>query len=131
MIDHMQFRKMATSQKPDLGTLPAELQERVFSFCSFRTLLRLSLTNKAIHHNTGGAPVIRAIINNRQGRGGQVWRYPYPTAESPSSVWARYALADDKAGLEVPLGMLFRCCKDAMLWAPQLLALQRNPPDIS
>lgn len=109
-----------------LDSLPLELREKIVSLGSYETLLQLSRTNRALHQACSSTHVVKAILHNHNGCGGQKWRYPRLLMDDPVSEWARYALADLKANEAGSNGGRVAPYSRAMLWAPQLMALQRS-----
>lgn len=117
---------MATG--PRLDTLPLELREKIVAFGSYATLRDISLTSRALYQACRSLPVIKAILYNHNGCGGRKWRYPCLPVEAPFSDWARYALADLKTTETVSDLTVLSMYGDSMLWAPQLMLLQRASP---
>lgn len=100
--------------------LPIELQHKIVSFSSFRTVLNLTRVSHALHKLCENVAIFRDLIENRNGHGGPAWKCPILSAETDLETWKRYALADERSD-----EFDARNRKD-MRWLPHLIALGRS-----
>ena len=112
--------------KPNLESLPIELRQRIISFGSYETLCNVSLVNKAFHQMCNSTSVVKAIVDNSHGEGGQPWSYPHLTGHEDTTVWKSYAMADSKARGTSIRDVLLQANATNLLWAPQLMATKRR-----
>lgn len=112
--------------KPNLDSLPLELRQRIVSLGSFEAWHSISLVNRTLYQTCNDINVVKALVDNRNGHGGQAWNYPH-LAGQPLSVWRHYALADSKTNGLCIRDVLLRPDASTLLWAPQLLATKRKP----
>ena len=111
---------MSSSTALRLDALPLEIQQRIIAFTSLRTVLNITLVNRALHTVCESRAVFKGLIDNRNGHGGDVWQSPQFPGHTELDAWKRYALADD-------LTIKFEATsyKDDTSWVPQLIALRR------
>lgn len=113
-----------------LDCLPVEVIQRIASYGACESVLTLTRVNKTLCTACNDRQVFRAILRNRNGYGGPRWDNIPLSNDSPTSSWARYALADSKAGelaakdqrsqTSLPPGF--------HLWIPQLVLSSREFP---
>ncbi len=103
-----------------LDALPVEILHRIASVGACEAALALSGVNRALHLACNDRLVYKAIIDNRNGTGGPKWQHCLPlSVQSPTSSWARYALADSKAAQYHTMNLNLEEC---ISWLPQLMA---------
>ncbi|CAD6574884.1 MAG: hypothetical protein ASARMPRED_006960 [Alectoria sarmentosa] len=103
-----------------LDGLPVEILGRIASIGTCEAALALSKVNRILHTACNDRLVYKAILDNRNGNGGQEWQHRIPLSmESPVSSWARYALADSRAAQDYTVSLEPRTFAS---WAPQLMA---------
>ncbi len=111
-----------------LDGLPIEIIQCIASHGLCEAALTLSHVNRSLYKACSDRQVFKSIIKNRNGHGGPNWDIMPLSDGSPTSSWARYALADSmarrwiaKADANPPwLPVHFPS------WAPQLMCSSRE-----
>ena len=120
------------STSPKLDKLPIEVLRRIISLGPCEAALILLRVNRTLYGACNDNLVFKSIINNRDSNGVPNWHCTLLSIESPTSTWARYALADSKAAkwsTETYLSMtrIPDFVSDRFVsWAPQLMASHRK-----
>jgi len=113
-----------------LDSLPVEIIQRIASNGPSESALTLSRTNRCLSRACNDRQVFKSILRNRNGFGGPNW-IPVPlSSDAPTSSWARYALADSRAGQWAAGDWEYQAALpvDFLVWAPQLMSSCREFP---
>lgn len=111
-----------SSSSLKLDRLPVEILRRIASISSCEATLALLKVSRFCHRACNDRLVFKAIIDNNNEGKTVTWHGPNLMIGSPTSSWARYALADSKA-TKLPNDPLI---DKFVSWAPQLAALNRK-----
>jgi len=111
-----------SSSSLKLDSLPIEILRRIATFSPCEAILALMEVSRILHRSCNDRLVFKSIIDYHNKRRSLKLQGPKLTIESPTSSWARYALADSKA-IKLPTDPLI---DKFVSWAPQLAASNRK-----
>ena len=115
------------SRELKVDNLPVEILQRVASYLPATAALRFLRVNRSIYKACNDRQVFKAIVNNRNAYDGPIWTTIPLSADSPTSAWARYAVADLKARRWRPERHSSpTIIRDVVRWAPQLMSAGRK-----
>ena len=104
-----------------LDQLPMEVLHRIISLCTCEAALALMKVNTLLHRACNDSLVFKSVLENRHGGELPTWQFTALSIDSPTSTWARYALADSKAAARPSKPWI----DGFTSWAPHLMALHR------
>ncbi len=112
----------------EFGDLPVEIVQRIASHGPCESALALARVSRSLHRACNDRQVFKAILRNCNGYGGPSWDAVPLSNDSPTSSWARYALADSiarawAAGNEVDRDEV---PPSFAAWSPQLMCNSRE-----